>query len=268
VLAAALSVVLLAYLVLRLPGWQWLSWLAVTIPVGLAWTLKRLRELDNERDRQEQLLLEQRESAEQQYDSLQHANADLQVSNITLQHKLSELTALHQISLTLSATLNLDELLEKSLQVVTIYLNFDRAIIMLVSERDGQRVMADGRAVGGTPEMVELFQHLEVSLDSEDSPLAQPVRTGQPLFVRDTSQLTIPRVQQYLKAFGTTCFLAVPLITKGQAIGVLGVDNGLTGRPIPETAPELLVTVANQIATAVDSAQVYQNMEQRAAAHR
>ena len=259
----ALSFALLLYLALRLPGWEWLGLLAAAVPAGLAWALKRLRDLDVERDRQERLLLEQRESAEQQYDSLQRANANLQVSNITLQHKLSELTALHQVGLTLSATLNLDELLEKSLRVVTTYMNFDRGLIMLVKERDGQRVMVGGRAVGGTPEMVELFNQMEVPLDSGDSPLAHPVRTGQPLFVRDVSQLTAPRIQQYLKAFGATCFLAVPLVAKGQAIGVLAVDNGLSGRPIPETAPELMVTVASQVATAIDSALLYQDMEQR-----
>jgi len=263
VLAALLSLLLIAYLLLRLPGWQWLGWLAVFLPLLGAWALKRLRDLDIERDRQEQLLLEQRESAEQQYDSLQRANADLQVSNITLQHKLSELTALHQVGMTLSATLDLDELLEKSLKLVTIYLNFDRALIMLVSERDGARIMADGRAVGGTPEMGELFQQLVIKVDTDDSPLAQPVRSGEPLYVRDASQLAGPRVRQYLQAFGTNCFLAVPLVTKGRSVGVLAVDNGLTGRPIPETAIELMATVASQIATAIDSAQVYQNMEQR-----
>ena len=121
----------------------------------------------------ERLLLETRDSAEKQFDEFQQTNADLQLSNITLNQKLSELTTLHEIGVVLSATLDLDELLDKTLQAVTAHLSCDRAMILLVEERDGRRVLASGRSIGGTPEMAALTKGLEVSLEAPDSFLAQ-----------------------------------------------------------------------------------------------
>ena len=43
-------------------------------------------------ERAEHLLLETRDTAEKQFDDFQKTNADLQLSNVTLNQKLSELT--------------------------------------------------------------------------------------------------------------------------------------------------------------------------------
>ena len=129
----------------------------------------------------ERLLLETRDSAEKQFDDFQQTNADLQVSNITLNQKLSELTTLHEIGVALSATLDLDELLDKTLQAVTAHLSYDRAMILLVEERDGRRVLTSGHSIGGTPEMAALTKGLEVSLEEPYSFLAKIVLSGNPI---------------------------------------------------------------------------------------
>jgi hypothetical protein len=61
--------------------------------------------LSGSQDHLERLLLETRDRAEKQVDDIEQANADLQPSNITLNHKLSELTTLHDMGAALRGRL-------------------------------------------------------------------------------------------------------------------------------------------------------------------
>jgi GAF domain-containing protein len=210
--------------------------------------------------------LETRDSAEKQFDDFQQTNADLQLSNITLNQKVSELTTLHEIGVALSATLDLDELLDKSLRAVTAYLACDRAMILLVEEREGRRALGSGHIIGGTPEIAALMEGFEVSLEAPYAFLAEVVHAGVPMLVRDTVQVSDERAREYFAAIQTRAFLAVPLLAQGKPVGLLAVDNAVTGRPIPEAIQDLLVTVGAQIASAVDRARLYQTLEQRVTA--
>jgi len=260
---AILSAALLGYTVWRLPGWEWTGAAASLFPALCGWLLWRIGRLACSHDRAERLLLETRDSAEKQFDDFQKTNADLQLSNITLNQKLSELTTLHELGLALSATLDLDELLDKALHAVTAHLACDRAMILLVEERDGRPVLKGGHFIGGTPEMTALTKGMEVSLRAPHSFLAQIVHSGKPVLVRDTEQVSDQQARKYFEALQTRAFLASPLLTQGRPVGLLAVDNAPTGRPIPEAMQDLLFTIGAQVAGAVDRARLYQTLERR-----
>jgi two-component system sensor histidine kinase/response regulator len=260
---AVLSVALLGYTLGRLPGWEWTAVATALLPAWCGWLLWCTRRLGHSHDQAERLLLETRDSAEKQFDDFQQTNADLQLSNITLNQKVSELTTLHEIGVALSDTLDLDELLDKTLQAVTVHLSFDRAIILLVEERAGRRVLTSGHSIGGTPEMAALTKGLEVSLEAPYSFLAEIVHSGKPILVQDTNQVSDERARQFLAALQTRAFMAVPLLAQGKPVGYLGLDNAITGRPIPETLQDLLFTIGAQVASAVDRARLHQTLERR-----
>ena len=69
--------------------------------------------MNYQNQRQETLLLEQRDKSEEQYDALQQTNASLQISNMSLEQRISEATTLYEIGKTLSDTLDTAELLER-----------------------------------------------------------------------------------------------------------------------------------------------------------
>ncbi len=258
-----LSAALLVYTLGRLPGWEWAAAVTALLPAWGGWILWRTRRLADRQKNAERLLLETRDSAEKQFDEFQQTNADLQLSNITLNQKLSELTTLHEIGVVLSATLDLDELLDKTLQAVTTHLSCDRAMILLVEERDGRRVLASGHIIGGTPEMAALTKGLEVSLEEPYTFLAKIVLSGKPIIVRDIDEVSDIQARQYLSALQTHAFVAVPLLTQGKPVGYLGLDNAVTGRPIPETIKDLLSTIGAQVAGAIDRARLHQTLERR-----
>jgi GAF domain-containing protein len=63
-----------------------------------------------------------------------------------------------------------------------------------------------------------------------------------------------------IKAFRSRCFVIVPLIVRGVAIGVLGADNKVSQRPIPIDTIHLLKTFATQAALAIDDARLYEEV--------
>ena len=184
---AILSAALLGYTLGRFPGWEWTAVATALLPAWGGWLLWHTRRLAERKDNVERLLLETRDIAEKQFDDFQQTNADLQLSNITLNQKVSELTTLHEIAVALSATLDLNDLLDKTLKAVTAHLSCDRAMILLVEERAGRQVLSGGHLVGGTPEMAALTKDLEVPLGAPDSFLAGIVDSVKPILVRDTA---------------------------------------------------------------------------------
>jgi signal transduction histidine kinase/CheY-like chemotaxis protein len=261
---ALASVGLLIYTVLRLPGWEWTGLISL-IPILYGWFARQLDLDTHERERQQRLLMDQSEKSEKQYDELLQSNSSLQLSNVSLEQKISQLTALHEIGLAVSSILDLDELLEKSLQAVTRYLNFDRAMIMLLEE--DRRVLTNGHVTGGPSELTTAVKQLMVPLDNHDSLLTKSIHTRKPYIVSDVREVPNEAQRTSLIQFGITGFVSVPLITKGHIVGVLLADNSRSGRPIPPDAVNLLLTVGSQIASAMDSARLYQTLEQRVVEH-
>jgi PAS domain S-box-containing protein len=259
--AGLASLLLLVTLVLRLVPLTWLAGLTVLLPASIGLMAWQLQRVGHDRNQQRRLLLDQRESAEKQYDELQKASADLQLSNAALQHRLAELSALHEIGLVAASTLDLDRLLDDSLRAVTGHLGFDRALILLVDEE--RRQLADGHSVGGVPEVTAAARDMVVSLDNEHSFLCRAVRLGRPVLATDPAQVADEQTLGYVQALKTRRSVAVPLLVQGTALGVLAVDNATTDRPVTEESSELLMTVGNQIAGAVDRVRLYQTLEQR-----
>lgn len=256
----ALSLALAVYTLLRMPAWEWIAWFAF-IPALYSWFTYQIKLGDFERDRQHRILAEQSEKSEHQYDELLASNSNLQISNVTLQQKISQLTALYEIGLAVSSVLDLDELLEKSLQAVIKHLNFDRAMIMLVDEK--QQVLKDGHIIGGSPELMETVKNLSIPLERKDSILTQSIHSHEPVQVNSIDEVKDEAQRNSLIQFGIKGYVSVPLIAQGKAIGVLLADNSQTNRPIPQDSVNSLVIAGSQIASAVDSARLYQTLEQR-----
>ncbi len=254
-----ISLFVLAYFLLRLPGWEGLGLVTVPLPIVLAWQWGRTRFLASERQRQAKLLLDQRDLSEAQYDRSEQAYAELQVANLELAQRISELTALHEIGTALSTTLELSELLDRSLRAVVSHLTFDRVLVLLVDEE--REVLTEGRSVGGTPEIMNMVRAMEIPLSSETVHLVQIFRADHPLLFCDVDESNDEANRDLVRGLAMTSFLGTPLMSKGRRVGIMVVDNCLTGRPIPQSDADLLFTVGNQIATAVDNARLYQQIE-------
>ncbi len=224
--------------------------------VAWQWRRARLRALEFQRR-----LVEQRDFAEAEYDSSSGARADLQLANVELQQRFAELSAVHEVATALSDTLDLDEILEQSLQTIISKLRFDRALIMILDE--GRNVLTRGKTAGSTPELATFARHLEVDLDSPNALFAELLQSDRAVLYEDIDTDENPATRLLATAFGVSSFLGTPLISKGRRLGILGVDNAVSGRPIPRNEGDLLFTVGNQVATAIESAILYEQLEEQ-----
>ena len=238
VLGIVVSVLVFSYVVLGLPGVWWLALGSSLLPAAWAVSNDRTRRLET-------FVRDQRDVAESQYDELNQ--------------RLSELTALHEIGVALSATLDLNDMLDRSLRAVTAHMAFDRAWVMLIDEE--RQVLTGGRSIGGTPAMTRLIERLTLPLAEQQSRLVQVVSADRPLLFDDLAPTNDDIDREVARVLGVSAFMGTPLLSKGRAVGILAVDNGLTGRPIAGSEASLLFTVGNEIASTVENARLYRHIE-------
>jgi signal transduction histidine kinase len=260
ILAVALSFALLLYILLQGPAWVGVAIVAATLlPAGLLLYGGSARRQARELRRQQSLLLEQRELSEREHDRSEEANVALQHANLDLEQRLAELMTLNELGVALSTTLDVHELLDRSLLAVISHLRFDRAMVLLADEEHG--VLGDGHSAGATPEMEQLVAELELPLDHPTSTLAALYRADGPMLFRDVDQDEDEQNRAFAAVLGVTSYLGTPLVTKGRTVGILAVDNRLSGRDVEPGDGPLLFTVGNLIAGAVDNARLYAEIE-------
>jgi signal transduction histidine kinase len=177
--------------------------------------------------------------------------------------RLAALVALNELAIAAGSTLDRTELLDRSLAAVIRNLRFDRALVLLIDEARG--VLTDGRALGGSPEMLAAVAQLELPLDLTTSQLVTVALADGPLLFRDVDQDPDERNRAFAALLGVTSFLGTPLVTKGRTLGILAVDNRLTGRDVLPGDGPLLYTVGTLIAGGLENARLYAEVEEQKA---
>jgi signal transduction histidine kinase len=175
------------------------------------------------------------------------------------EQRLAELMTLNEIGLVVSSTLDRDDLLDRSLRAITRHLRFDRALVLVVDEE--RAVLTDGHSVGGSPEMVSAIRDLEIPIDLEHTILGKVARSDGPLLFRDVDLDPDEGNREFARLLEVTSFLGTPLVTKGRTVGVLAVDNRLTGRDVQPGDGPLLYTVGSLLAGGIENARLYAELE-------
>jgi signal transduction histidine kinase len=251
------SLAVLAVLLAKPPWWEAAAIvLATLLPAGLVLYGATAARRASTAEAAEAELLRQREELAREADELGRSRTELQ-------GRLSELVALNEIAEAVSSTLDLDQLLDAALSAIVGHLPFDRALVLLVDESAG--VLTDGRSIGGSPEAQSLVGSVRLSLDDEASTLVQLARADGPLVFRDVDKDAHEPNRVFAQALEVTSFLGTPLVTKGRTVGVLAVDNRLSGRDVERSMGPLLYTVGNLLAAAVENARLYAQIEARVA---
>ncbi len=180
---------------------------------------------------------------------------------VLAEQRLAELMTLNELGLAVSSTLDRDELIDRALDAVTRRLRFDRALILLVDP--DRRVLTGGRSVGGSAEMAARIAELELPIELEAGLLPRIARADGPLLFRDVDSDPDEGNREFARLLEVTSFLGTPLVTKGRTVGVLAVDNRLTGRDVLPGDGPLLYTVGSLIAGGIENARLYAELEEQ-----
>jgi diguanylate cyclase (GGDEF)-like protein len=185
---------------------------------------------------------------------LQDRSRELETENRALRERVAELHTFLNLSKTLSATLNMEELFRLALHLIGRSLHVDAYSLMLLDE-SGERLVV--KAAFGFPEDGALGQTLRLG-EGISGLVAQ---TGQALLVPDVSaEARFLEQESFRLQRGS--FICVPLRIKGrEVIGVLNAQ-----KPEPHGFGvgdlDLFQAVANQVAAALENAQLYQRTKE------
>lgn len=173
--------------------------------------------------------------------------------------RLEALSALHEVGLSINSTLDLDEVIDVTLDVVVRRLGYSRALLFL-AEWD-QRVLTHGRVVGASDEVTASFRDLRIPLDEQSGFCARVALSGRSVLVEDVATVRAQAHARTYELLGPDSFLVVPLMLKDRALGVMAVESK-PGHKLGESDTALMETLANQMAIAIANAMSFQKIEQ------
>lgn len=206
--------------------------------------------------------------------------------------KNQELSRLFFISSAMRGTLELDRLLRMVLTAVTMSdgLGFNRAILFLFDEKENVLKGAMGVGPSNPGEAGEIWGKLSIEkktlsemirevetgplkkdsfLDklslgmriplTEETILTKAVREKKYFNVKNINQEPLSDIA-LTQQLGTEAYAAVPLISRDTVKGILWVDNYFNKKPISEEDMKFLSAFANQVATAIESARLYEQI--------
>jgi len=166
------------------------------------------------------------------------------------------LLSLYQASLQIQERLGLQDRLDRLLKTAQAVLGLDRVAIFLADPHGG---WLEAAASFGTESRMA---SMRVPIGPAGGALAQAFLSGKMVTwdgrgpVPDPLRLKPP--YDRIAAFRTRTFANVPLLAQGRTIGVLGVGQKPSGRPLDATTLELLQLFASQAALAIEHGRHYE----------
>lgn len=170
------------------------------------------------------------------------------------QRKIRELSLLNQVSDAMISTLELETLMRIALDQSLAVVGADAGSLMLVSEETNRLEIVASR--GLEPRVVET-----TSQEIGESIAGWVAQHGEAVLVTDAhkdGRFRMPFFRENI-----SCAASVPLKAKGAVIGVLNVNTTREDNAFDERDIELLTTVANQMAVAIDNARLYARVNRR-----
>ncbi len=170
------------------------------------------------------------------------------------QRKIQELSLINQVSGAVNSTLDIDELLDIALEQSTLAVGADAGSLMLINEDTNRLEIVASRGID------EKWVR-KTSQEVGTSVAGWVAENGESVLV--TNAHTDSRFKMRVFRDSITSAASVPLKSKGVVIGVLNVNTTHPERQFDERDLELLETVANELAVAIENARLYARVNRR-----
>ncbi len=193
--------------------------------------------------------------------ALRERNAAIGANMDTIRRQINQLETVHQTSATIRGTLNIEILLDTVLQSLMANLGFTQMVLML--RHKDQEVAYVAHTEGVTEEIAEAARYLTFPINDDETIISQLFIQAQPLLVadiRDVAHRMNPSILELALRAGVRSFVCVPLVTPAHVVGFIAGNR--SSQPCTEEDLDILITIASQIATAIDNARAYADLEQ------
>src|SRR5438034_953945 len=194
-------------------------------------------------------------------ESLQERDTAIFEHISTITKQVSQLTALNKTGAAISSTLDLDKLLTTVLHLLVENMGFARMALVFY---DSERCRVYGTRIAGVPEATANAAHnLEFTVGNDDSIEAEILIRGRPVYVPDIKMVASRMYPPFLELcmqVGVTSYVCAPMKSKDRILGFVAADRGKL--PCSAEDLEVLMTIAHDMAVAIDNARAYQQLEQ------
>src|SRR5437879_800259 len=178
----------------------------------------------------------------------------------TITKQVRELAALNKISMAISTTLELDKLLATVLRLLIQNVGFANARLVLY---DSDRRVAYGSRMAGVPEAVDReWRDVELPVQDDGSLLGELLIHGRPVLIEDINAAAhrlAPFNLKPIREAGVISIVCAPLKSKERILGYIGAARG--AQRCTQEDLNLLVTIAGEVAVALDNARAYRQLE-------
>jgi len=161
-----------------------------------------------------------------------------------LQRRVDELETLARLSQSITASLDPESVLSAIVEAAVELTGAEEGALLLVDEETGELYMRASKNF--QEDFVRTFR-----LPIQDTLAGSVVRTGQPVLLDESTP------QKIKTAYLVHGLVYVPLQYKGQVFGVLGVDNRHSRFQFQKRDVQLLTTLADYAAIAIQNARLY-----------
>ncbi len=165
-----------------------------------------------------------------------------------LERRLHELETLARIGRTVTAMLNIDEVLRTVVEEAVQLTGAEEGSLLLLDEESGELYMRASRNFDD--DFASAFR-----LHVRDSLAGQVIKTSKPILLDERSP------QKIKTAYLVHSLIYVPLRVRGKTIGVLGVDNRKAGRALTHQDVTVMMAMADYAAIAIENAKLYYRTE-------
>jgi signal transduction histidine kinase len=168
----------------------------------------------------------------------------------SLKQRVEQLTILSAVGKSVVSLMDIEELLGRIVEAGVYVTKAEEGFLLLVDPESEDLYLRAGKNLGS-----EEAQGLRLKVD--DSLAGQVVQTGKP--VRRGGQAT-GRDFKVKTGYLVKSLLHVPLLLRGEAIGVLSVDNQVSDVEFTEEDQYLLSTLADYAAISIENATLYDEL--------
>lgn len=172
---------------------------------------------------------------------------------------------IQDIGQAISNLMDLDEFLRHVMDAFMRHQGYDRGSVFLTNDSKTRLVFRAG--FGYDPEYENYLRQLEFNLGgkSVNSPFNEALRERKQIIVDNIKTIEgviSPKTMEFIRIMQVESFICVPIVHKGEPMGVLVVDNVNTKRALGQNDLNLLMGVANQIAVSISNVQSYQQIRE------
>jgi len=178
--------------------------------------------------------------------------AEIRELNRKLSEKLAEMTTLYETAKLTSSFLDLDEMLSSAFNSAVKILNAETGSLMLF-DSEGE-VLTIKKSYGLNEEIIR-----KTKVKKGETIVGSVAQSGEPLIIHGRADISSIKGRKKYEKVNSIC---VPLKTRKGVIGVVNLNRKEDANPFTEDNLKLLFTMANDAASAIENATLYQNLHE------